>query len=265
MVDASDDGTVRPVSVSPGHRPRPVPLSVDIHLDSRIRRAVDIVVAATGLLVLSPVLLVLGLAVRLDTPGPAVFRQVRVGRDGRSFHILKFRTMVQDAATMGSQVSGRRDPRVTRMGRMLRATKLDELPQLVNVLLGEMTLIGPRAEVPMYVEHYTMEERTLLAARPGLTGAGQLLFTREQSGELDDTEDPEQHYLEHQLHPKLALDLEYLSDRHLATDCRLLLATVRCLFGIGRQRRRTAGDFASRQVAATRGRRTPTTGDRRPE
>lgn len=234
MVDVGEGGRVRPVSARRGRHPRPAPLAVDIHPDSRIRRAVDILVAAIGLLVLSPVFVALGLAVRLDTSGPAVFRQVRVGRDGRSFHILKFRSMVQDAATNGSQVSGRRDPRITRMGRMLRATKLDELPQLVNVLLGDMTLIGPRAEVPAYVERYTVEEARLLRVRPGLTGAGQLLFTREQSDELDGIEDPERHYLDHQLHPKLALDLDYLSDRRLATDCRILLATVWCLSGLGR-------------------------------
>lgn len=200
--------------------------------DGPLRRAADVVVSLLGLLLLAPLLALLAGAVRLDSAGPALFSQVRVGRDGRPFRILKFRSMVAAQGPSASQVSGREDPRVTRVGRLLRATKLDELPQLLNVLRGEMTLIGPRAEVPDYVRHYTVEERRLLDVRPGLTGAGQLYFTTDQAGALDGSEDPERFYLEHQLHPKLAIDLAYLADRCLATDLRLLVRTVACLAGL---------------------------------
>lgn len=221
----------------PRTTPGPVPLGTPAAApgpgaDGLLRRSLDVVVALLGLLLLAPLLGLLALAVRLDSPGPALFRQVRVGRDGRPFRILKFRSMVAAQGPSVSQVSGREDPRVTRVGRLLRVTKLDELPQLWNVLRGEMTLVGPRAEVPDYVRHYTSEERLLLGVRPGLTGAGQLYFTTDQAGDLDAAADPERHYLEHQLHPKLAIDLAYLRQRGPVTDLRLLARTVGCLLGV---------------------------------
>jgi lipopolysaccharide/colanic/teichoic acid biosynthesis glycosyltransferase len=139
--------------------------------------------------------------------------------------------MVAGADRMGPSVSGRHDPRVTRLGAFLRATKLDELPQLVNVVKGEMTLIGPRAEVPRYLPHYTAEERAILSVRPGLTGPGQVYFTTNQAAELDSVEDPETHYVERQLHPKLALDLDYLRRRSLRADAAILAGTLALLFG----------------------------------
>jgi lipopolysaccharide/colanic/teichoic acid biosynthesis glycosyltransferase len=209
---------------------------VAAYRDSRLRRVADLVLAVVGLVVLLPVLLLVALVVRLDSPGPALFRQVRVGRAGRPFEILKFRTMVVTAPGAGPQVSGRHDPRVTRVGDLLRRSRLDELPQLVNVLRGEMTIFGPRAEVPRYVEHYTGRERSLLQVRPGLLGAGQLFFAREQSAELDGAADPERVYLELQLHPKLALDLAYLDHRGLRRDARLAWATAVYLVGVQRTR-----------------------------
>ncbi|HEY6793146.1 MAG TPA: sugar transferase [Kineosporiaceae bacterium] len=202
--------------------------------DSRLRRIVDVLLVLTGLLVLLPLLVALAVAVRLDTRGPALFRQVRVGRGGKPFEILKFRSMVVTPAGSGPQVSGCRDPRITRVGRVLRGTRLDELPQLVNVLRGEMTVFGPRAEVPRYVDHYTPRERCLLDVRPGIVGAGQLMFAQDQAAALDEADDPERHYLDHQLHPKLALDLAYLDARGPWGDLRLACATARYL--TGRQR-----------------------------
>lgn len=199
--------------------------------DTPLRRAVDLLLSAPALLLLAPLLGAIALAVRLESPGPALFQQRRVGRQGRSFAILKFRSMVRDAERLGPQISGRRDPRITRVGRLLRGTKLDELPQLVNVARGEMTLIGPRAEVPDMVREYTAEERDTLLVRPGLTGPGQLHFTTEQAAALDAAADAEAWYREHQLHAKLALDLEYLRRRSLAADLRLLARTVAAMVG----------------------------------
>jgi len=202
--------------------------------DTPLRRAVDLLLTVPALVVLAPLLGAIALAVRLESPGPALFRQRRIGRQERPFAILKFRSMVRDAERLGPQISGRRDPRITRMGRLLRASKLDELPQLVNVARGEMTLIGPRAEVPDMVRAYTEEERATLLVRPGLTGPGQLHFTTEQASLLDTATNAEAWYRDHQLHAKLALDLEYLRRRSLADDVRLLARTVAVMLGAGR-------------------------------
>jgi lipopolysaccharide/colanic/teichoic acid biosynthesis glycosyltransferase len=149
------------------------------------------------------------------------------------FEILKFRTMVDGADLLGPAVSGNTDARVTELGARLRRTKLDELPQLVNVLRGEMTLIGPRAEVDRYVAHYTSAERETLSVRPGLTGPGGIWFTASQAGELDELDDPETAYIEHQLHEKLALDLDYLEHRTLVADLRLVGQTLALLWRRG--------------------------------
>jgi lipopolysaccharide/colanic/teichoic acid biosynthesis glycosyltransferase len=190
------------------------------------RRGADLLVAGVGALAVSPLLLAIALAIRVDSRGPVFFRQVRVGRHEVPFRIVKFRTMVVDAERIGPKISGSRDPRVTRVGGVLRATKLDELPQLWNVLTGEMTLVGPRAEVPDMIRHYTPEERAILEVKPGLTGPGQIYFTTDQAAELDDVADVEEHYVRHQLHPKLALDLEYLRRRSLWTDLLVIVRTM---------------------------------------
>ncbi|HEX6445333.1 MAG TPA: sugar transferase [Streptosporangiales bacterium] len=202
-----------------------------IRADSAPRRAADVVVAGAALLVLGPVLLAIGIAVRMTSPGPALYLQERVGRGGRPFRLLKFRTMVDGADRAGALVSGSHDPRVTSVGALLRAAHLDELPQLVNVVRGDMTLIGPRPEVRRYVAFYDPAERAVLDVRPGLTGPGQLHFAAEQAGALDAVSDPEQYYVTCQLHPKLALDLEYLRHRTFARDVALLCRTLAALAG----------------------------------
>jgi lipopolysaccharide/colanic/teichoic acid biosynthesis glycosyltransferase len=203
----------------------PVVSPAAIHGDSRARRVVDVALGSLLLVLAAPLMLVIAILVRRGSPGPALFRQARVGRGGEPFTLLKFRSM-RTGTGSGPQVSGSHDPRITRLGAVLRATKLDELPQLINVVRGDMTIIGPRAEVARYVEHYTDEERLLLTVRPGLTCPGQLHFTEQQADELDDADDPETFYVERQLHPKLALDLAYLRERSVRTDLRVLLATV---------------------------------------
>ncbi len=194
--------------------------------DSPLRRTVDVTVALLALVLLSPVLLLLGVLVRLSSPGPAVFKQERVGRDGRPFTIWKFRTMVVTPTGFGPQVSGVTDPRITGLGRWLREHRLDELPQLVNLVRGDLTLIGPRPEIPEFVDHYTPEERLLLRVRPGVLGPGALLFAASQAAELDAVPDPHAHYVQHQLHQKLALDLEYLRDRTVRRDLGLIARTL---------------------------------------
>ena len=200
---------------------------MEIVPDTRLRRVADIAVAVTALVVLLPLLVGIAMAIRLTSPGPAVYRQRRVGRDEHPFAIWKFRTMVANAERIGPAVSGSGDPRITRVGRWLRATRLDELPQLVNLLRGDMTLIGPRPEVERFIGCYTSDERRLLTVRPGILGPGALLFAAEQSQELMAATDPEAHYIEHHLHPKLALDLAYLARRGLRADLALLARTVR--------------------------------------
>ena len=195
-----------------------------------IRRAFDIGISSVALIILAPLLAAVSVAIRRDSPGPVLFRQVRVGRGGQPFQILKFRTMRANQNEAGLVMGGRDDPRVTSVGRFLRRTKLDELPQLVNILRGEMTLIGPRAEVPEFVAHYSPVERQLLTVRPGLTGPGQLEYPTRFEPLLDDTKDPNAVYLSI-LSAKLKTDLDYLRDRSLVLDLRLLWRTAEMLLG----------------------------------
>lgn len=215
-----------------GEEPSPVTVTLGLPAwrDSALRRAVDVVLAVAFLAVLAPVMVIIAWMIRRDSRGGVLFRQTRVGLMGEDFQIMKFRTMVVDADRAGPAVSGNADSRVTRIGGFLRKTKLDELPQLVNVLRGDMTLIGPRAEVPQYVAHYSQLERATLVVRPGLTGPGGIWFTRSQAAELDGCDDPERAYLERQLPEKLAMDLDYLRDRTLRRDLRILAETVGVLF-----------------------------------
>jgi lipopolysaccharide/colanic/teichoic acid biosynthesis glycosyltransferase len=196
------------------------------------RRAVDVGASCLALVVLSPVFALIALAIVLESGGPVFFSQERVGKGRRPFKILKFRTMVVDAERAGPKVSGQRDPRITRVGAFLRATKLDEFPQVVNVLCGEMTLIGPRAEVPEMIRHYTPEELRILEFRPGLTAPGQIYFTTDQATELDGVEDAEAYYVEHHLHRKLRMDLDYLRDRSVVLDLKIVMWTVKLLLGL---------------------------------
>ena len=201
--------------------------------DTTPRRLVDVLVAVVGLVVLGPVLAGLMVAVRRSSPGPALFRQTRVGRGEQDFVILKLRTMVDGSDRQGALVAGATDPRVTPLGRWLRATRLDELPQLVNLLRGDMTLIGPRPEVRRFLPYYSAEERLLLSVRPGVIGPGAIHFASEQAYELDEAEDPELAYVSRHLHPKLRLDLDYLADRSLRHDLVLLARTARVVLSRG--------------------------------
>lgn len=192
-----------------------------------MKRLLDVVASAVGLVVASPLMLIAALAVRLESRGPVIFRQERVGRYGKSFIILKVRTMRADAS--GAQVTSGRDPRITRSGRWLRSTKLDELPQLVNVLRGEMSLVGPRPEVPEYVAQWPDTARDLvLSVRPGITDPASIEFRREAE-ELAEVDDPERHYVDVILPRKVSLYCDYVRARSLRGDIRIIVRTLRAV------------------------------------
>lgn len=189
------------------------------------RRAFDLGAALLGLVVLAPVFAAVALAIASSSPGPVFFRQERVGRDGRMFRIFKFRTMRQDAEAHGAQLTVEGDPRITSVGRFLRASKIDELPQLINVVTGEMALVGPRPEVPRYVALYSDEQRRVLTVRPGITDPASIEY-RDENAVLAAADDPEAAYVHEVMPHKLAINLEYLHRRTLATDIGVILSTL---------------------------------------
>ena len=194
------------------------------------KRLFDLLLAAAGLLLLSPLLLAIAAAIRLDTPGPALFRQQRVGRGGRPFRIHKFRTMVADAPARGPGLTIGDDARITRVGRFLRAKRLDELPQLIDVLRGDMSLVGPRPELPRYVAHYpaALRER-VLAVRPGITDPSSLAYL-DEAERLAAAADPEREYVEVILPAKLAAAADYADRASLATDLGVIWRTLRAIW-----------------------------------
>lgn len=196
--------------------------------DEAARRLLDVVAAAAGLVLLGPLFLAIAAAIKLDSPGPVFYRARRVGRYGQEFRLYKFRSMVADADRRGPGITAAGDRRITRVGRFLRRTKLDELPQLINVLKGEMSLVGPRPEDPRYVALYTSEQRRVLEARPGITSAASLAFRHEE--QLLSGPDWEQVYRTQVMPAKLALDLDYLNRRTLASDLALIWRTILAMF-----------------------------------
>jgi lipopolysaccharide/colanic/teichoic acid biosynthesis glycosyltransferase len=193
-----------------------------------LKSAFDRFVAGSAIVLLSPVLLVIALLVRMDSPGPGLFRQVRIGRNGRSFRIYKFRTMIDGAHRIAQNISPDGDPRITRVGRVLRDWYLDELPQLFNVVKGDMSLVGPRPETPEYVDLYTSEERRVLKVRPGLVGPSTLGFM-DESERLADSPDPGRYYASVLLHERVRLDLDYLGHRSMRYDVALLVRQARAI------------------------------------
>jgi len=184
-------------------------------------------------LLLAPLLLLATVAVKLSSPGPILFRQERVGRGGRRFLLLKFRSMRIGAESQGALVTGSGDARVTPVGRWLRRTKLDELPQLWNVVRGDMSLVGPRPEVPRYVAHYTAGQRRVLEVRPGITDPATLAFRNEEQllGSVP-VDQRESFYINEILPRKLEINLEYLAKDGVAQDLAVLLRTVAALLGL---------------------------------
>ncbi len=193
------------------------------------KRALDIFCSSLGLLVLSPLFVVVAYCIKLTSPGPSFYLQTRIGRNGRQFLIVKFRSMIIGKLNgdLGITVSG--DKRVTPIGRVLRRYKLDELPQLWNVLRGDMSLVGPRPELPMYVASYTAEQRQVLAVRPGITDPASLTYRHEEKI-LAEYDDPDQFYRTRILPDKLAQSLVYLQKISLKVDLRIIVETALSLF-----------------------------------
>jgi lipopolysaccharide/colanic/teichoic acid biosynthesis glycosyltransferase len=193
------------------------------------KRAVDALLSAIGLVLLSPLLAFIAYWIKLTSPGPVFYRQIRIGQNGRQFKILKFRSMVVDAAQKGLGITVSGDRRVTPVGRFLRRHKIDELPQLWNVLLGDMSLVGPRPELPTYVAAYTSEQRVVLTARPGITDPASLAYRHEEEL-LAGRDNPEQFYRSQILPDKLTRNVDYIQMISLKGDLQIILETLVCSF-----------------------------------
>jgi len=197
-----------------------------------LKRTFDLILALCVLALLGPLLLLIAVLIKLDDGGPVLYRGVRIGRAGVPFRICKFRTMVVSADRLGGPSTPDDDPRITKLGRWLRPSKLDELPQLLNVMSGKMSFVGPRPEVAQEVALYTDEERTLLRVRPGITDWASIRF-RDEGAILRGATDPHETYRRVIRPEKMRLALEYVRTASLATDVRILLATLRAVVGGG--------------------------------
>lgn len=196
----------------------------------RWNRVLDLTATVPGLLVLAPVLLGIAVLVKLEDGGPVFFRQERIGRGGHPFRIWKFRTMVQGAERLGRAITVGEDPRITRVGRWLRRTKVDEFPQLINVLIGEMSLVGPRPEVSRYVALYTEEQRRVLALRPGITDPASLKY-HDEATLLAAQSDPDAFYVAQVMPDKIRVNLLYADQATLGSDLALIFRTLGVLKG----------------------------------
>lgn len=195
-----------------------------------MKRLFDIIAALIGLIILLPLLLIIALMIVADGKGGPFFKQTRVGRNGTPFSLFKFRTMRPRSESTGKLTIGSDDPRITRIGHFLRSYKLDELPQLWNILKGDMSFVGPRPEVPEYVDTYTTQQRKVLEVRPGLTDEASLVYLNEDEF-LAQAADPEAEYRERILPEKLRLNLQYVEDQGFRKDLSIMLRTLGKLFG----------------------------------
>ena len=193
------------------------------------KRSLDLGLASAGLLILSPLFAVIAVLIKLDSKGPVFFRQLRIGQGSREFAIYKFRTMVEDAPQKGAQLTSAGDSRITKVGKVLRELKLDELPQLINVLRGEMSLVGPRPEVPRYVDLFRVEYQEILQVQPGITDLASLKYSSE-SEILGSAADPEREYITRVLPDKIALAKEYVRHSSFWFDVALLFKTFMKVF-----------------------------------
>jgi lipopolysaccharide/colanic/teichoic acid biosynthesis glycosyltransferase len=201
-----------------------------INDEQMMKRLLDILFSAIGIILLSPFLAILAMAIRTSSSGPVLYRGIRVGRGGTLFRMLKFRTMVVNAEALGGSCTSDDDLRITSIGRRMRKYKLDELPQLFNVLRGEMSFVGPRPEVTQYVEMFSEEEKQILSVRPGLTDLA-TLWDSDEGALLAGSSDPARLYLETIRPEKIRLQLEYVRKRSLLLDFRIIGATVALVFG----------------------------------
>ncbi|MBK9332930.1 MAG: sugar transferase [Ignavibacteria bacterium] len=193
-----------------------------------LKRTFDIIFSFLGLLFLSPFILIISLLVKAGSKGTAFFIQYRVGRDNIDFGLYKFRTMKTDSDRSGLLTVGNRDPRITNAGYYLRKYKLDEIPQLLNVLTGDMSFVGPRPEVRKYVDMYSVEQKNILKVRPGITDLASIKY-RNENELLADADDPEKYYINEIMPDKIKINLEYISDRSLFKDIKIILKTLKAL------------------------------------
>lgn len=198
-------------------------------INKAIKRIFDVICSSLGLIVLSPMLIIVTILIKKGSDGPVFFKQIRVGKNEKEFLILKFRTMVVDAEKLGKQITIGNDSRITKIGAFLRKYKLDELPQLINVFKGEMSLVGPRPEVPRYVKLYTEEQRKVLKIKPGITDLASLRY-KDENDLLGDKQDPEAFYINTVMPDKLSLNLEYMKRNNVIFDIYIIIKTiVKCI------------------------------------
>ena len=190
-----------------------------------LKRIFDIILSLFGLMILFPFMLIIAILIKLDSKGPVFFKQVRVTKNGREFKIFKYRTM-RVGSDKYSQITVGKDNRITKVGAFLRKYKLDEIPQLINVLLGDMSLVGPRPEVPKYVALYTKEQKEILKVRAGITDYASIEFS-DENDLLASEEDPEKAYIEKIMPKKIELNKKYLSEISILTDIKIILLTIK--------------------------------------
>src|SRR5438309_6724571 len=194
-----------------------------------MKRVFDAIISSLGLLLLGPVFLIVALMIKLDSRGPVFFKQARIGREFRSFFIYKFRTMIADAASRGGTLTVGSDPRITRVGAVLRTTKIDEIPQLINIFKGDMSFVGPRPEVLEFVELFRSDYEEILRVRPGLTDLASLKY-RNEAMTLAQAEDPHEDYLKRVLPDKIRLAKEYIRRSSFLLDLGLIIKNLVSLF-----------------------------------
>ncbi|MBN1062923.1 sugar transferase [Clostridium botulinum] len=190
-----------------------------------VKRIFDFVCSTLGIIILSPIFILISIMIKTGSDGPVFFKQIRVGEDGKDFEILKFRTMVVDAEKLGKQITVGNDNRITKIGSFLRKYKLDELPQLINVFKGDMSLVGPRPEVPRYVEMYNDEQRKVLEVKPGITDLASIRY-KDENALLGKAENPEEFYINTIMPDKLALNLEYINKSNVFFDIYIIVKTI---------------------------------------
>jgi len=194
-----------------------------------LKRSFDIFFSFFGLIILSPIFLLIFVLVKTDSKGPVIYKQTRVGKDGKDFSVLKFRSMKQDSESKGLLTVGGKDPRITKTGYFIRKYKLDELPQLINVLKGEMSFVGPRPEVRKYVLLYDEVQKKVLNVKPGITDVASIKY-RNENELLEGSDDPESFYIKEIMPVKLKMNLEYINDRSFFKDIKVILNTLKTVF-----------------------------------
>ena len=197
-----------------------------------LKHSFDILISLVALILFAPLFLIFAVVIKLTSRGPVFYRGKRVGRGGDIFLMHKFRSMVVDADKIGTDLTPQGDPRVTTVGRFFRKTKIDELPQIIDVLSGKMSLVGPRPESPLYAKHYNERQKRVLDVRPGIVGPAQIIYRHEELI-LKNKEDPDAYYIQELMPKKLEIDLDYVENRNFLRDIGILF---KALFAVGKMR-----------------------------